>query len=348
MKKKILALFLVLTLSLSLVACGGGSDSSSSAEGDTSGSGEATEQYHIGLSMGTSNTEFTMKVVAEMENAVASDSNVELTTLSADGDASAQVTNIENFITMEVDSIVVYPVDPEICADAMKKAREAGIHVVIVDQMPSDTESFDVGISVSMHDLGVGVNEMASEWIDETFPDAADGEVKTAAVGTWSTEQFAERCDVFLTIADYNSKAVMSQSYDTGLANFATETATNVELLLQQHPDINAILCFTDSQAIAAEEAIQKNKDVLGLDLDKIGIFTVDHSSTSYELLGKSADGESTLRGIVTTNLDVGLQMFNCAMKDYNEADLVDGKIFFQDIYKIDTENMADFEQYIL
>ena len=367
--KKAAATLMATGLLLSMAACGNGDSGSTEAASGTTGAAAETkaedtgttaaaaaegetkadgEKYRIGLSMGTSNTEFCMKVMAEVQNACDANPDVELTTLSADSDANTQVTNIDNLVTSGVDAILVYPVDPEICADAMKRARDAGIHVVIVDQMPSDTDSFDVGISVSMHDLGAGVNEMASDWIDATFPDAEDGSVKVGVLGLWSTEQFAERCDVFNEIADYNPKAVVCESYDHNASNFATETAQNVEILLQKHPDINAILCFTDTQATIAEEAIQKNKDAINLNTDEIGIFTVDHSTASFELLGRSADGESCLRGIVTTNLAVGQLMYDCAMKDYDANELADGKILYQDIYKIDTTNMADYEQYIL
>lgn len=312
--KRAASAMLALGMGFSMTACAGGtkdtaaeSAASSAAEG-TEAVSEAKadgEKYRIGLSMGTSNTEFCMKLMKEVQNACDENSNVELITLSADSDANTQVMNIDNLVTMGVDAICVYPVDPQVCSDSMKRAREAGIHVVIVDQMPDDPEAFDVGISVSMHDLGVGVDEMVSDWIDATFPDAEDGSVKCGVLGLWATEQFAERCDVFNEMADYNPKAVVVESYDCGVANFATETAQNVEILLQKHPDINAILCFTDTQAVIAEETIEKNKDALNLDISKIGIFTVDHSSTSFELLGKSADNESCLRGIVTPSLTV-------------------------------------------
>ena len=355
--QKAIAALTTAGLVLSLTACGNaGSPSSdtvsdlSAAESNASGTAATDngEKYRIGLSMGTSNTEFCMKLMSEVENACAENPNVELTTLSADSDANTQVTNIDNLVTSGVDAICIYPVDPEICADAMKRARDAGIHVVIVDQMPSDTDSFDVGISVSMHDLGAGVNEMASDWIDATFPDAADGSVKVGVLGLWVSEQFGERCDVFNEIDEYNSKAVVCESYDHNVSNFATETAQNVEILLQKHPDINVILCFTDTQATIAEEAIQKNKDAMNLNLDEIAIFTVDHSTASFELLGRSADGGSCLRGIVTTNLGVGQLLYECAVKDYDPNDLVDGKIKYQEIYKIDTSNMDDYAAYIL
>ena len=354
--KKAVAAISIAGLTLSLTACGNTASSSPDTASDTSAAsadasdtaGGSGEKYRIGLSMGTSNTEFCMKLMSEVENACAENPDVELTTLSADSDANTQVTNIDNLVTSGVDAICIYPVDPEICADAMKRARDAGIHVVIVDQMPSDTDSFDVGISVSMHDLGAGVNEMASDWIDATFPDAADGTVKVGVLGLWATEQFAERCDVFNEIADYNAKADVCESYDHNISNFATETAQNVEILLQKHPDINVILCFTDTQATIAEEAIQKNKDAMNLNLDEIAIFTVDHSTASFELLGRSADGESCLRGIVTTNLGVGQLLYDCAVKNYDPSELVDGKIKYQEIYQISTSNMDDYAQYIL
>ncbi len=352
--KKAAAAVLAFGMAVSMTACSGGSGSTAAAStadstSSTAEAGTSTgEKYRIGLSMGTSNTEFCMKLMDEVQNACDENPNVELITLSADGDSNTQVMNIDNLVTMGVDAICVYPMDAQVCVDSMKRARDAGIYVVTIDQMPDDHDSFDVAISVSMHDLGVGVNEMVSDWIDATFPDAADGSVKCGVLGLWATEQFAERCDVFNEMADYNPKATVVESYDCGIANFATETAQNVEILLQKHPDVSAILCFTDTQATIAEETIEKNKDVLNLDTSKIGIFTVDHSTTSYELLGKSADNESCLRGIVTTNLDAGKLLYSCAMQEYDTADLVDGKILYQPIEKIDVNNMDEYAKYIL
>ena len=356
--KKILATGIACALTVAMVACGAPQATQGPVEGtaaeETSAataeepSAEGGKTIKVGLSMGTLQTDFTIKLATEIENAADGYDNVELTTISADGDANKQAMNIDNFVTMGMDAILVYPVEPEVCADAMKRAREAGIYVVIVDQIPEDRDSFDIGISVSMHDLGVGVCEMASDWIDVTFPDAENGSVKCATIGVWATEQFAERCDVFNEIANYNSKAVLVDSYDVGIANFMTETAQDVEILLQKHPDINVIMCFTDAQAVIAEEAIEKNKEIYGLDTEKIGIFTVDHSTASFELLAKSADKESCLLGITTTNLGVGKIMFDCGMKTYDISNLEDGKILYQPITKISTENMEDYRQYIL
>lgn len=366
MKKRMMRLvsaIITAGMLLGLTACSGGtsaaqgeaqpeaqaqtSDSEAEQEAAQSEDTASGEKYRIGLSMGSMQTDFTVKLAAEVQEAVDADENVELTTISADNDPNMQATNIDNFVTMGVDAILIYPVEPEVCADAMKRARDADIYVVIIDQIPEDTDSFDVGISVSMHDLGVGVCEMASKWIDETFPDAEAGTVKAASVGLWATEQFAERCEVFNDIASFNDKAVLVESYDVGTSNFMTETAQDVEILLQKHPDINVIMCFTDAQAIIAEEAIEKNKEAYQLDTSKIGIFTVDHSETSFDLLGKSATGESCLLGIATTNLGAGKLMYDCAVKNFDTNDLVDGKILYQEVSQITAENMEDYRQYI-
>lgn len=354
--KKLIALILSLVMILSLAACASGSKEEPKAEANEAPKAEApaeaakpeADTYKIGFSMSSMQTEFCVKIASEFEAAVKEAGDVELTIFSADGDANMQVTNIENFITMGVDSICIYPIDAEMLVDVMKKAREAGIYVVILDQMPSDTDSFDVGISCSMRDLGVNVCEMVDAWVDEAFPDAADGTVKCGVLGVWLTEQFAARCDVFNEIATYNSKCVVVDSYDTGVANFATETANNCDLMLQKNPDVNVIMCFTDSMALLAQETIDKNKDLLGIDPSKVGIFTVDHSANSFDLLGKSATGESCLRGIVTTNLNVGKLFYEAATQKFDPATLENGKILYQDIHQISTANMEDYRQYIL
>ena len=143
--KKAAAAVLAFGMAVSMTACSGGSSSTAAAStvDSTSATAEAStgEKYRIGLSMGTSNTEFCMKLMKEVQNACDENPDVELITLSADSDANTQVMNIDNLVTMGVDAICVYPVDPQVCADSMKKARDAGIYVVIIDQIKASQYS---------------------------------------------------------------------------------------------------------------------------------------------------------------------------------------------------------------
>ena len=349
--KKLIALVLAFVMVLAMTACGSSAPAAEAPKADAPAA-EApkaeADTYKIGFSVSALQTEFCMKIAEEFELAVKEAGDAELTILSADGDNNMQVTNIENFITMGMDAICVYPSDAEVLSDVMKKAREAGIYVVILDQMPSDTESFDVGISCSMRDLGVNVCEMVDAWVEETFPDAADNTVKCGVLGVWATEQFGERCTVFNEINSYNSKCTVVDCYDTGIANFATESANNADMMIQKTPDINVIMCFTDTMALLAQETIDKNKDLLGIDPSKIGIFTVDHSTNSFDMLEKSKNDESCIRGIVTTNLNVGRLFYEAATKQFDTSALENGKILYQDIHQISTENMEDYREYIL
>lgn len=72
--KKAATAVLAFGMAVSMSACAGGSGSSTAATtaGSTSATAEASdgEKYRIGLSMGTSNTEFCMKLMKEVSSAL--------------------------------------------------------------------------------------------------------------------------------------------------------------------------------------------------------------------------------------------------------------------------------------
>ena len=76
-----------------------------------------------------------------------------------------------------MNEIIVMAVDPSSLSDVLKKAQKAGIKIVAFSQ---ETPVYDVFSGADEFACGKSVAEMASKWIDKTFPDAAAGSIKVA------------------------------------------------------------------------------------------------------------------------------------------------------------------------
>ena len=299
-----------------------------------SSSAKEEQKFTIGYSAQTLAGEFNKRVSEELQ-AEADKRGIELITLSAEGDVNTQTQQIENFITMGVDSMIIFPADPAVMGDPMKKARESGIFVVDADQL-AESGSYDVGVSVNMTDLGVTTVELASDWVNKTFPDAEPGSVKAAVFGVWISEQFAERSDVMMDMASYNDKVSVVGKYELGL-DYATTIPQYIGVLLQEHPDINVILSFTDTFALIIDELLLQEP---GLDPSKIGQFTVDWSQGGLDAIQRSKNNESTIRGTAATNIQIAQELIDAAM---GKLEVNEDGIYFGRIDPISADNVDEF-----
>ena len=98
---------------------------------------------------------------------------------SPDGDITKQIEIVENYVAQGVDCIVIFPIDGDALSDAVKRAQEEGVKVVA---MVNVTQTYDAALETDPTEMAEMLCEMASDWVDEAFPDAGEGEVKCALV----------------------------------------------------------------------------------------------------------------------------------------------------------------------
>jgi ABC-type sugar transport system substrate-binding protein len=350
--KKLLAFILVISMVFTLSACGGTKDKEAAdgtqptqkaqpTEGAAQTEGEPAaegDQFFIGYAAAGLSSEYQMMIYDELTAACA-EANVRLETLSCEGDVSLQVQQIENFITMGVDSIITYPVDSSSMAYVLKKARDAGIYVVVNDATELDVDSCDLKIVADGFEMGDVAAQAAADWIDATFPDAAPGTVECAVLGFWYTEQMGIRCDVMKDIASYTDKAVLVETYDIGVDNYATAVGQYVDILLQQHPDVRCILSFTDTFAILADEVIMQKDN---LDFSKIGQFTVDRTSEGFSRIKLSQTNGSTIRGTAVPGMYVAKEMLEAALGNRKDQIGEDKKLLVE-TFPVTADNIDDY-----
>ena len=184
--KKLFSLLLVAALLIGLLAACG--EQKAAPTGGESGEGSGL----IGVCMQNMSSS-----IAELESAALTETfealGYEMQVVSADDSVSNQVQQIQNFILMDAEMLVVLPCEIETLEDTLLEAREAGIKVVISGG--TGTISEDAYDAVSADDeymIGMYVASVAKTWVEEHMD--ADGDWHVAFLSSTISDDAKSRC----------------------------------------------------------------------------------------------------------------------------------------------------------
>ena len=183
--KKYLSLLLVAALIVALLA-GCGQQDEQSVDGNGEGSGL------IGVCMQNMSSS-----IAELQSEALTETfeplGYEVQVVSADDSVSNQVQQIQNFILMDAEMLVVLPCEIETLEDTLLEAREAGIKVVISGG--TGTISEDAYDAVSADDeymIGMYVASVTKTWVEEHMD--PDGDWGVAFLSSTISDDAKSRC----------------------------------------------------------------------------------------------------------------------------------------------------------
>lgn len=264
--------------------------------------GGATEGLKIGLSVyDLANPYFVS--VANGAQAKCDELGIELIIDDPKSDAAAQVTALDNFITMEVDAIIVCPLDTAACESVVKEAKDKGIAVI---SQSSCTETHDVWVSADEYNMGYVCGDGAADWIVEKY--GADAEI-TCAVLCWDQistqivrgdgmeDAIAEKCP--------NAKIIRQDANTTAQGQSVTDS------LLQANPDLQVIVCLNDAGGIGAYSAVQ----AAGKDNDDFYIGSIDATDEAKAQIQKGGAYKATVDLIPFENggidVELAVQLIN-------------------------------------
>jgi len=204
---------------------------------------------------------------------------VEVLIYGAEGDAQTQFNQIENCISQGVDGMIVMAaLEPEGVASAVLEAKAAGIKVMGV---PVDEQGpFDAIMHTDQYEIGTLMADMACEFIDATFPDAADDSVEVAIISTKGTEQLKRRTEGMETV-DNCAKAKLVQFVDVPETTIA-EAVSATENIFTANPDVKVVLVAGDSGAQGVAEAMLAYAPD---NLDEYAVYSGDVSPDTQEAL---------------------------------------------------------------
>jgi inositol transport system substrate-binding protein len=126
---------------LVLLLAGCGKSDSAAGSSETA----AGKRLTIGVSFETLQTEFWVAALKAFETELAR-RNIQMLQAIADGDANRQLEQVRNFITRQVDGIIMVPKDARACIPVIKAANAANIPIVLFNRPPAESDAKSVAV----------------------------------------------------------------------------------------------------------------------------------------------------------------------------------------------------------
>ena len=255
--KKLTAVLLSFVLAFSLVACSNGEQTPADSGNvpDTGASTPATpaqpseddtdEGFTVGLAIHNQTIEMTITLYETLKARV-EELGGTLIIADANSDASTQVRQVEDFVTQQVDYIVVCPVDSKALGSALDTANAAGIPVINLDSAVCDEDLSKVVCVISSDNQGGG--EAVGQWLVDRLED-------NATIGIMNYPQ--------LEAINIRTVALMDVLENSG---------KNINMVYKDVTDMNAIVAM-------CEDMLMANPEMVGF----FGI-TDDWSITAYSV----------------------------------------------------------------
>ncbi|WP_045233968.1 ABC transporter substrate-binding protein [Deinococcus pimensis] len=224
--------------------------------------------YKVGFAQTESNNPWRIAQTKSMQDE-AKKLGYQLVYTDAAGSAAKQVADVDSMIAQRVDAIFLAPREEKPLAAAVKKARAAGIPVILLDR------NVDQSLAKAGNDY---VTFIGSDFIQEgqRVGNWLKANMKGQAriiqlLGTTGSSPANDRRKGFEDAikGNANMKILASQTGD-----FARDKGRQVmETLLQAHPDVNVVYAHNDEMAIGAIAALEAagkkpGKDVMVLSID--------------------------------------------------------------------------------
>ncbi|MFC3491887.1 ABC transporter substrate-binding protein [Glycomyces rhizosphaerae] len=270
MFKKALAGIGAGALLFGLTACGGG--------GDDSGDGGSGNGLVIGFAqVGAESAWRTAN--SDSVKAAAEAAGHTLKFVDGQQEQETQISAVRDFITQQVDAIVLAPVVETGWTDVLQEAEDAGIPVILADR---GVEAADEDLYVTR--LGSDFAEegrKAGAWAAETFAADADGTKILELQGTTGSAPANDRKAGFFEVLD--SEGLNYEIVDSQSGNFTAEEGKAVmETFITTHglDGIDLLYAHNDEMGLGAIQAIEEAGKVPGKDIQ---IIIVDGSKAGFE-----------------------------------------------------------------
>jgi ribose transport system substrate-binding protein len=184
-------------------------------------------------------------------------------------DLAEQVGLVEQMIARQVNAIVIAPADSKALVTVLKRAKDAGVLVVNIDNKLDGEVVKQAGLSIPF--VGPDNRAGARKVGEELARHLQSGEKVAIIEGiptAFNGQQRRLGFEDAMKAAGMNVVTIQS-------GNWEMEKANNVATaILSEHPDLKAILCANDNMALGAVSAIQaagKTGNVLVVGFDNIG-----------------------------------------------------------------------------
>jgi len=247
--KKLLGLLGIALLMFVMVACDDDNDTGNGDNGNDNADNGTSEETDgdivIGVSLSTLTNPFFLDV-EEGIRAAAGENNVEVHVVGADDDAAVQSAGIDDLLQLDLDLIIINPVDAEAIVTTIEYINDThDIPVITLDR------SSDGGVMVShVASNNVAGGVQAAEFI---VANVGEGALVVELEGQPGASAARERGEGFNSVADDSLDVVARQTANWNRA----EGLSVLESILQAHPEIDAVFAHNDEMAMGAIEALR-------------------------------------------------------------------------------------------
>ncbi len=316
--KKIITLLLVITLSFSVFANGQQES--------------ASDVFRLGITIQTLENSYWAGVFGEVRKELDM-RGVEYTILDCGNSSATQIQQIENFITNQVDLIMVHPADAHALEDYLAEARKQGIKVMSWDDKMTNS---DLNWVLDNTKLGYEIGSAAAEFINVHY--STTNKAQVAIMNAPSIPVLLERETGILNALKENAAG----KYDVVAQQAALDPATalsNMETIFQAHPDVKVVCSIGGGGDIGANEAFMSK---LGGNIPAdIGIFSADATKQQLEAIvnGQASRASVGMEGSAKKTAKAVVGMYDR---------LLNGEVFADpNVYRIlqvmDKNNAAEF-----
>lgn len=277
MKKRLLTMLLALALvATTLVGCGKAAPAEAPAP--EAAAPAQTDKFKVGITIQSLENSYWAGVFGEVEKLL-KDKGWDYTILACNDNSATQIQQIENFITNGVNLIMVHPSDPNAIEDYLKKAKDAGIKVMVWDDKMTNT---DLNWVLDNTKLGYEIGKSAAEFINKNY--SADKKAKVAVMNYPQTPILLERENGILAAL----KEIAAGKYEVVAQQPAIDAQTalsNMETILQANPDVKVVVSIGAGGDIGANEAFMAKYQ--GKVPGDVGIFSADATQQQLESIVK-------------------------------------------------------------
>lgn len=246
---------------------------------------------------------------------------------SAENDSLVQIQQIENFVSMGADLIIIMAVDPTGLVDVCQRAMDAGVKILAFTK---PTENYNIFMGSSDVLIGKQAAEMALDWAESALP--AEQAINTALVLFSGNPQAADRSAGMRLIAEMSDRVNVKRIIEVENPTYLNGQAA-AENLFQSDSDIHLILAYNSGVA-SGVNAYAMSPGSLVRDKSQLGVFSVDYDDETGALIMASAANESVFRGTVSLgSLDNTIQeVFDYSLMTLNDDSIVKMDVFAEGV----------------
>ncbi|MDD3795024.1 MAG: ABC transporter substrate-binding protein [Lachnospiraceae bacterium] len=216
------------------------------------------------------------------QDVFSAENGFDLQLVDCDNDNAAQLEAVRNFISQELDYIIIAPIQSAGWDTVLQEAQDAGIPVIIADrEIEADASLYDAWVGTNTTNEGI----TAGNWLAETL-DGAEANILTieGSVGASAT---LGRTDGFAQVAADHSEWTLLDSQSGDFTQAGGQEVME-SFIKSYEGQFNVVICQNDNEAYGAMDAMDAAGITYGVDGDVILIsFDATHDGLQYTLDGK-------------------------------------------------------------